>query len=68
MPGSIDVFRSTRATCSSNFDKDASARTDAEVYQALGGAPPKGLRVGWTKPPQPTKTHVVPLLFRALSV
>ena len=61
--GSIDVFPEYTGNLLQYFDKDASARTDAEVYQALGGALPKGLRVLDEAPATDQDSYVVTTAF-----
>jgi len=61
--GSIDVFPEYTGNLLQYFDKDASARADAEVYQALGGALPKGLRVLDEAPATDQDSYVVTTAF-----
>ena len=61
--GSIDVFPEYTGNLLQYFDKDATARTDAEVYQALGGALPKGLRVLDEAPATDQDSYVVTTAF-----
>ena len=61
--GSIDVFPEYTGNLLQYFDKDASARADAEVYQALGAALPKGLRVLDEAPATDQDSYVVTTSF-----